>query len=109
MMMQITIPVEAGNNAARAGVLGETIRQILEPLKPESAYFVAMPSGERGGFVVFDLQDTSQIPAIAEPFFLAFNAKLCFYPVMTPQDLAAAKPGIDKAVKQFGQAAKLAA
>lgn len=105
MMLQITIPVEAGNNAARAGVLGDTIRQILEPLKPECAYFVAMQSGERGGFVVFDMQDTSQIPAIAEPFFLAFNAKCWFYPVMTPQDLAAGKPGIDKAVKQFGKLA----
>ena len=109
MMLQITIPVEAGNQVARAGVLGETIRQILEPLKPESAYFVSMQTGERGGFIVFDMQDTSQIPAIAEPFFLAFNAKVWFYPVMTGQDLAAGKSGIDKAVRQFGQAAKLAA
>ena len=109
MMLQITIPVEAGNNAARAGVLGETIQKILAPLKPEAAYFVATPNGERGGYVIFDMQDVSQIPAVAEPFFLAFNAKLWFYPVMTAEDLAKGKPGIDKAVMQFGQAGKLAA
>jgi hypothetical protein len=102
MMMQMTIPVEAGNAAARSGALGTSLQKILEKLKPEAAYFMACANGERGGFIVFDLEDTAQIPAVAEPFFLAFNASLTFTPVMNAQDLAKATPGIEKAVKEHG-------
>jgi hypothetical protein len=51
------------------------------------------------------MKDTSEIPAIAEPFFLAFNAKVTFFPVMNAQDLANAMPGIAKAVKEHGKTA----
>ena len=105
MMMQLSIPVEAGNKAARTGAFGPSFQKILDALKPEAAYFTATASGERGGFIVFDLQDTSQIPAVAEPFFLAFNAKVNFFPVMNAQDLANAAPSIEKAVKEHGKAA----
>ena len=105
MMMQIWIPVEAGNNAARTGAFGASVQKILEQLKPEAAYFTTGASGERGGFIVFDLKDTSQIPAVAEPFFLAFNARVTLSPVMNAQDLAKAGPGIEKAVKEHGKAA----
>ena len=104
-MMQITIPVEAGNEAARSGAFGPPFQKILESLKPEAAYFMAGPTGERGGFIVFDLKDTSQIPGIAEQFFLGYNAKVSFWPVMNAQDLAKAGPGIEKAVKQHARAA----
>ena len=100
MMMQMTIPVEAGNHAARTGAFGNTFKKMLETLKPEAAYFTSGASGERGGFIVFDMKDTSQIPAIAEPFFLAFNARVTFFPVMNAEDLAKAGPGIEKAVAE---------
>lgn len=104
-MMQISIPVEAGNNAAITGAFGQSFQKILEALKPEAAYFGAGASGERGGFIVFDMKDTSQIPGIAEPFFLGYNAKVTFFPVMNAQDLAKAAPGIEKAVKEHRKAA----
>ncbi len=103
MLMQISIPAEAGNAAARAGTLGISMQKILQAMKAEAAYFTATSNGERGGFIVFDLADPSQIPAIAEPFFLAFNAKLWLSPAMNAQDLANAAPGIEKAVKEFGK------
>jgi hypothetical protein len=105
MMMQVTIPVEAGNAAARTGAFGRSLQKILESLKPEAAYLGAGASVERGGFIVFDLKDTSQIPSIGEPFFLAYNAKVTFFPVMNADDLAKAGPGIEKAVKENGKAA----
>ena len=105
MLLTVTIPVEAGNEAARKGTLGSTMEKILSDMKPEAAYFAATGDGERGGFIVFDLKDTSEIPAIAEPFFLAFNAKLTLAPTMNPQDLAKAVPSIAKAVKAYGKAA----
>lgn len=103
MMIQITIPVEAGNQAARTGGFGAPFQKIIDALKPEAAYFTAGPTGERGGFIVFDMQDSSQMPAIAEPFFLGFNANVKFFPVMNAGDLAKAGPGIEKAVKEFGK------
>ena len=47
------------------------------------------------------MQDASQIPAIAEPWFLAFNASTEFHPVMVPDDLAKAESAIEKAVKNY--------
>ncbi len=70
MMMRLTIPVEAGNRAAPTGGFGSTLQKMLEPLKPEAVYFTAGVTRERGGIIVFDLQDLSQLPGIAEPFFL---------------------------------------
>jgi hypothetical protein len=105
MLMQITIPVEAGNEAARTGAFGPPFQKMLEALKPEAAYFTAGVSGERGGFIVFDMKDTSQVPAVAEPFFLAFNARVTLFPVMNAADLANAAPGIEKAVKERKKAA----
>jgi hypothetical protein len=102
--MKVSIPVEAGNAAARSGTLGKTIKGILDELKPESVYFISNEFGERCGYVVFDMKETSQIPAIAEPWFLAFNARLTITPAMTPQDLANAGSGIEQAVKTYGKA-----
>ena len=103
MLLRVSIPVESGNAAAKAGTLGSTIERIIAELKPEAAYFYADDEGRRSGSIVFDMKETSQIPAIAEPWFLAFNAKLSFRPVMNPQDLAAAGPSIEKAVKNWGK------
>jgi hypothetical protein len=102
MLLRVSIPVEAGNVTAKAGTMGSIIESILADLKPEAAYFFADDSGNRSGSIVFDLQDVSQIPAVAEPWFLAFNAKVSLRPVMTPQDLAKAGSSINKSAKQFG-------
>src|SRR5207249_9869019 len=98
MMIQFSIPVEAGNQAARKGTLGAPFEKMLAELKPEAAYFTATEHGERGGFIVLDLKDTSQIPAIVEPFFLVYNARFKISPVMNAQDHPASHPGIRPAV-----------
>jgi hypothetical protein len=103
MLLRVSIPVEAGNAAAKAGTLGSTIDRILADLKPEAAYFFADDSGQRSGAIVFDMKDSSEIPAIAEPWFLAFNAKISFRPIMNPQDLAKAGPSLAKAAQQYGK------
>jgi hypothetical protein len=103
MLMKVSFPVEAGNAAARNGSLGTKVKAILDELKPEAAYFVANEFGQRCGYIIFDMKETSQIPSIAEPWFLAFNAGITMTPAMTLQDLAAAGPGIERAVKKFGK------
>jgi len=103
MLLRVSVPVEAGNAAAKDGTLGPTIERILADLKPEAAYFFADDSGQRSASIVFDMKDTSQIPAVAEPWFLAFNAKVSLRPIMNPQDLAKAGPSIGEAAKQYGK------
>jgi len=102
MLLRVSIPAETGNAAAKAGTLGSTVQRILADLKPQAAYFFADDSGNRSGSIVFDMTDTSQIPGVAEPWFLAFNAKVSFRPVMNPEDLAKAGPSIEKAVREYG-------
>jgi len=103
MLLRVSIPVEAGNAAATDGTLGATVERILADLKPEAAYFFTDDSGQRSGSIVFDMKDTSQIPAVSEPWFLVFNARVSLRPIMTPQDLAKAGPSIGKAAKQNGK------
>ncbi|HEU4345233.1 MAG TPA: DUF3303 family protein, partial [Candidatus Binatia bacterium] len=90
----------SGNAAAKAGKLGATIQSILAELKPEAVYFTDN-NGQRAGFIFLDMKDASEIPAIAEPWFLAFNASIEIHPVMVPEDLAKAGAAIDHAVKKY--------
>jgi hypothetical protein len=99
-LVKVNIPVESGNAAAKAGKLGSTIQSILADLKPEAVYFTDN-NGQRAGYLFLDMQDASQIPAIAEPWFLAFNAAIEIHPVMTPDDLDKAGGGIENAVKKY--------
>ena len=103
MLLRVSIPVETGNAAARAGTLGSTIEKILADLKPEASYFFADDEGRRSGSIVFDMKDSSQIPSIAEPWFQAFNAKISLRPVMNPQDLATAQQSIGKVAQQYAK------
>jgi len=100
-LLKVTIPVEAGNAASRAGKLGTTIQSILADLKPEAVYFTDH-DGQRAGYIFLEMQAASEMPAIAEPWFLAFNAAIENHPVMRPEDLARAHGAIDKAVKKHG-------
>jgi hypothetical protein len=99
-LVKVNIPVESGNAAAKAGKLGSTIQSILADLKPEAVYFTDN-NGQRAGYLFLDMQDASQIPAIAEPCFLAFNAAIEIHAVMTPDDLDKAGGGIENAVKKY--------
>ncbi len=101
-LLKVNIPVDAGNAAARAGKLAGTIQSILAEQKPEAVYFTD-DKGQRTGFIFLDMQDASQIPAIAEPWFLAFNAQVEIHPVMVPDDLTKAGKAIEPAVWKYGQ------
>jgi hypothetical protein len=89
MIMKVSLPVEPFNAAVRDGSAGAKIGRILEDIKPEAVYFWE-DDGERGGILVVDVPNPSRIPALAEPWFLTFNAKVEFKIVMTPEDLKGA-------------------
>ena len=107
-LLKVSIPVETGNAAMADGSLNKTIESILTEVKPESAYFLE-EHGLRTGFIFLDVIEPSQIPAIAEPWFLAFNAQVEFHPAMTVDDLKKAAPGIERAVKNHYRKERIAA
>ena len=85
-LLKVNIPVEQGNKAILDGSLPKIIQTTMDRLKPEAAYFTTN-EGKRTAFFVFDLKDASDIPPIAEPFFMGLNAAIEFSPVMTAEDL----------------------
>lgn len=101
MLFKVSIPVEAGNAAVKNGTLGSTIQSILEEIKPEAAYFCE-DNGQRTGFIFVDVASESDIPRLAEPWFLAFNAGVEMHPAMTGEDLGKAGPAIEAAAKKYG-------
>jgi hypothetical protein len=100
-LIKARFDVEAANALARKGSLGTTIQSIVEDLKPEAAYFVA-DEGKRTAYLVVDMKDASQLPAIAEPWFLALNASIEAMPAMVAEDLMKAGPAIERAAKKYG-------
>ena len=99
-LLKVNMALGAANAAAKAGKLGTTIQSILADLKPEAVYFTD-DNGQRTAFLFIEMQDASQIPAIAEPWFLAFNASIEIHPVMVPDDLTKAGSAIEAAVKKY--------
>jgi hypothetical protein len=55
--------------------------------------------GKRGCIMIVEMADPSKIPALAEPWFLAFNADVKFCIAMTPDDLK--KSGLDAIGKKW--------
>ena len=92
-------PVEAGNAAAKNGF--EVVPQILEEQQPEAAYFIA-EDGNRTAHLIINMDEPSQLPAIAEPWFLALSASIETTPAMVAEDLQKADPAIEQAVKKYG-------
>jgi hypothetical protein len=99
-LMKVSMHNEAANAAVSDGSLNKTMQSILSELKPEAAYFLA-ENGRRTGYLFVNLQDASQIPSIAEPWFLAFNASVDLVPVMVAEDLAKAAPAFEAMAKKY--------
>jgi hypothetical protein len=100
-MITCRIPVDKGNELAKNGSLGSTIQSIMEELEPEAAYFSDI-EGARGAYIVVNMDDASQIPAMAEPLFLGLGATIQVHPVMTPEDLGKGAPAIEQAAQRYG-------
>ena len=89
MLMQAKFPHEPFNTKVRDGSVGKTIGRILAEVKPEAVYFTNY-YGRRGVIMIVDVADPTKVPALAEPFFLSFNADVEFHVVMSPEELGRA-------------------
>lgn len=98
VMMTAKMPHAEFNAAVRDGTADAKMKKILDALKPEAAYFIER-DGQRCAVLVVDLADSSGIPALAEPWFLTFNANVQFNVAMSPEDLA--KGGLAELGRQW--------
>jgi hypothetical protein len=85
-LLRIRIDTEAGNRAITNGTVQRALKELADTIHPEAAYFLP-DEGERTALFVFDMQDSSAIPAIVEPLFLTMNASVALSPVMNFDDL----------------------
>ena len=98
MLVHAKIPHEPFNTMVKNGSAGQKLQRILEETKPEAVYFTEY-DGRRGAILIVDVADPSKVPALAEPWFLLFNADVQFHIVMTPPDLERA--GLDALAKKW--------
>jgi hypothetical protein len=99
MLMHVFFPVREFNEAVRDGTAGEKLQRIIADADPEAVYFVEQ-HGQRSAILVVDVSSSAEVPALAEPWFLTFNADTKFRIAMTPDDLARA--GLDELGGKWG-------
>jgi hypothetical protein len=85
-LLRVTMDPDAGNRAILDGSLPTIIGKFVEKTKPEAAYF-GPNGGKRSAMFVFDMEDSSQLPALVEPFFIGLGADIEIGPVMNLEDL----------------------
>jgi hypothetical protein len=95
VLLKASFDTEKANEAIRNGTLTKLIQESMEQIKPEAAYFTA-DHGKRTAYVVFDMQDSSQMPVLSEPFFLNLDAEISYTPVMNMED-------VQKGLSQIGR------
>lgn len=100
-IVKMRMSLEKGNEAIKDPNFGHKMSTLLAEIKAEAAYFTTI-CGHRGAYIVVNIDDASQVPAISEPFFLWLGAELDWLPVMKPEDLAKAGPAIGAAVQKWG-------
>ena len=98
ILMQIRLPHETYNAAVKDGTAGTKTNAILDEAKPEAVYFTEM-NGKRTVIMIVELEKPAMVPALAEPWFLTFNADVEFHVVMGPQDLQDA--GFDQIARKW--------
>jgi hypothetical protein len=86
MMMKAQLDTTTASTSLQAGRMPTVMQSMMEHLKPEASYF-GPDGGCRTAFVVFQMDDPSQLPAITEPLFSEFGANVHIVPVMDSDDL----------------------
>ncbi len=85
MLLKAVMENQAGNEAVSSGSARQTIQECVERTQPEAVYFVG-EDGQRALWAVFDMTDSSQMPAVAEPLYRT-GARVTFSPCISLEDL----------------------
>ncbi|MEU7555510.1 hypothetical protein AB0B01_24760 [Streptomyces sp. NPDC044571] len=87
VMLRAHMDTAASNEGITTGALPEAMKRLLDKVKPEAAYF-GLHEGVRSCWIVFDLQDSSQVPSLTWDLLQQFNAEVEVGPVMNAEELA---------------------
>lgn len=96
MMLKARIPVGPGNAAIQDGTIEKVVKETMEVLRPEAAYFYP-EGGQRACLMVFDMAESAKIPTALEPLFIRVDASVELIPVMNAEELA-------RGLQEFAQA-----
>ena len=88
VVVKFTFPTQESNALVKDGSIGQTMQSIIGNLQPEAAYFCHV-DGKRGGYLVADLEEESELVTKLEPFFLELGAQIETFPVMNADELGA--------------------
>lgn len=100
LLMLVTFPTARFNHLWRSGQVGPKIREILEDLKPQAAYFGRQTGGQRGAVLVVDVASEADYVRFTEPWLLAFDAQIETSVCMTAEDIG--KVDYDALTKKYG-------
>ena len=87
-MVKFTIPTQEANPLVKDGSIGQTMESLMGKLQPEAAYFGPI-EGKRGGFMVINMEEGSDVVTKLEPMWLELGATIELFPVATPDELRA--------------------
>lgn len=99
-LVKATIPVEAGNALVRDPQFGKRFEAIMQDIKPEAAYF-SISHGQRGMYLIVNVNDTAQFARVVEPLWLAFNCDVEITPVVTADDMGSAMGVVQELIKKY--------
>ncbi|MDG0816502.1 hypothetical protein [Bdellovibrio svalbardensis] len=99
-LTKISIPNEAGNKFISSKDFNQKMDGLISNLKPEATYF-CVENGVRTIFAFVNIENSYEIPAKAEPFWLAMSANVEFIPAMNAQDFSKAAAGIKQSVEKY--------
>ena len=86
VMLKAQMNAEAGSRAIETGALPKVIQELGGIVDVEAAYF-GPQDGKRTAMFFFEIDDSSLIPSISEPFFQSLDAEFELLPVMNTEEL----------------------
>ena len=87
MLLKVQVPADGGQQISDEE-WPKKLKQMLEMLKPEAAYF-SPQDGMRTMMIFFDMKEVSMMPVVTTPLFDELNAKVTLSPAMNFDDLVA--------------------
>ena len=86
MMARVEFDLEKGNEVVSSGAIQDIFNRVMEQLRPEAAYFGPV-NGNRGAYLIVNMEDSSQLPPFSETLYQEMHAKIEWFPVMTADDV----------------------
>lgn len=99
-LARVTLNTEAGNAFCRDKEMNRKMETIMSDVRPETVYF-GIENGVRTMFCVINVENSWDLPKIAEPFWLGLKATVDFIPIMTQEEFKKATPAIEAATKKY--------